>query len=191
MILSYAARENLRIGQRPGWLPRRPLEPAPSGGFNARHSFDELSARYIVTLSWTIPLDSLVGGMLIGGAASMLLYLNGRIAGVSGITGGLLAFARGDTLWRVLFIGGLIAGAGAYYALAGDPPVARPAFPGWLLAVGGLLVGYGTSLGGGCTSGHGVCGLGRLSVRSLVATLVFLTMGIATATVVRHVFGVI
>lgn len=136
------------------------------------------------------PISALAGGLLIGGAATLLLWLNGRIAGVSSIASGLLAFTRGDVLWRLLFLGGLVAGAGLYYALFGNAPTARPDFPVWLLGVGGVLVGFGTSLGSGCTSGHGVCGLGRLSVRSLVATTIFLVTGIITAVVVRHVFGV-
>jgi uncharacterized membrane protein YedE/YeeE len=136
------------------------------------------------------PVSALAGGLLIGAAASLLLWLNGRIAGVSSITNGLLAWKRGDILWRLLFLGGLVAGAGVYYGLWGNVPAARPNFPGWLLAVGGLLVGLGTSFGSGCTSGHGVCGLGRLSLRSLVATVIFLITGILTTFVVRHLFGV-
>jgi uncharacterized protein len=136
------------------------------------------------------PVSALAGGMMIGGAAVLLLWLNGRIAGISNISGGLLAWKRGDILWRLLFLGGLVAGAGVYYRFFGNVPVARPDFPGWLLAVGGLLVGFGTSSGSGCTSGHGVCGLGRLSLRSLVATVIFLVAGIITTFVVRHGFGV-
>jgi uncharacterized membrane protein YedE/YeeE len=136
------------------------------------------------------PVSALAGGLLIGVAATLLLWLNGRIAGISNIAGGLVAFRRGDVLWRLLFLGGLVAGAALYYALFGHAPNPRPSFPGWLLAVAGVLVGFGTSLGSGCTSGHGVCGLGRLSVRSLVATAVFLVSGVVTAVVVRHVFGV-
>jgi uncharacterized protein len=136
------------------------------------------------------PVSALAGGLLIGTAAALLLWLNGRIAGVSNITNGLLAWKRGDILWRLLFLGGLVAGAGLYYGMFGDVPVVRPNFPGWLLAAGGLLVGLGTSFGSGCTSGHGVCGLGRLSLRSLAATVIFLVTGILTAFVVRHLFGV-
>jgi uncharacterized membrane protein YedE/YeeE len=137
------------------------------------------------------PISALAGGLLIGAAASLLLWLNGRIAGVSSITSGLLAWKRGDILWRLLFLGALVAGAGLYYASFGNAPVARVNFPGWLLAAGGLLVGFGTSYGSGCTSGHGVCGLGRLSLRSLVATIIFLVTGIVTTFVVRHLLGVV
>lgn len=136
------------------------------------------------------PVSALVGGLLIGGAATLLLWLNGRIAGISNIANGLLEWKRGDLLWRLLFLAGLVAGAGVFYALFGHAPVPRPDFPAWLLAIGGVLVGFGTSLGSGCTSGHGVCGLGRLSMRSLVATLIFLVTGIVTTYVVRHVVGV-
>jgi len=136
------------------------------------------------------PISALAGGVLIGAAASLLLWLNGRIAGISSIAGGLVTGKRGDIPWRLAFLAALVAGAALYYGLFGDAPTARLHFPGWLLAVGGLLVGFGTSMSGGCTSGHGVCGLGRLSARSLVATLVFLVTGIATTFVVRHIFGI-
>ncbi|NMM29447.1 MAG: YeeE/YedE family protein [Glaciimonas sp.] len=134
--------------------------------------------------------SALAGGGLIGGAAALLLWLTGRIAGVSNIVGNLFFAAAGDRLWRALFLIGLIGGTGIYYAVFGNAPVARPHFPVWLLAIAGLLVGFGTSLGSGCTSGHGVCGLGRFSKRSLAATATFLSTGIATAIVVRHIFGV-
>jgi uncharacterized membrane protein YedE/YeeE len=136
------------------------------------------------------PYSALAGGALIGTAAVLLLWLNGRIAGVSNIAGNLLFASRGDILWRILFLAGLIAGAGVYFLVTGSTPAGRPDFPRWLLGIAGLLVGFGTSLGGGCTSGHGVCGVARLSSRSLVATLVFLLTGMATAVYVRHVAGV-
>ncbi len=137
------------------------------------------------------PVTALAGGLLIGTSAVLFLWLNGRVAGISNIAAGLLAGRRGDTAWRLLFLGGLVAGAAAVHAVSGAVPTARTAFPGWLLAVAGLLVGFGTSLANGCTSGHGVCGLGRLSARSLAATLIFLAAGIVTTFVVRHVFGVL
>jgi uncharacterized membrane protein YedE/YeeE len=135
------------------------------------------------------PWHALAGGALIGTAAVLLLWLNGRLMGVSGIAKGLLT-GEADWRWRGLFLLGLIAGAALCYASGGGAPVPRTAFPPWLLAAGGLLVGVGSALGHGCTSGHGVCGLGRLSLRSLVATLVFLGVAIVTTFVVRHVFGV-
>jgi uncharacterized protein len=132
------------------------------------------------------PWTALAGGALIGLAAVLLLWLNGRIAGVSGIVGGLWFSPHGDRVWRVLFILGLIAGAGTWVAFEGRAASSRPGFPTGLLVLAGVLVGYGTSLSGGCTSGHGVCGVARMSKRSLVATGVFLGVAIATTFVVRH-----
>ncbi len=144
-----------------------------------------------VTVSAASISGPLLGGICIGIAAAALLFFNGRIAGISSIAGKLFFALKSDRLWRVLFLLGLIAGAKIVYTLFSSAPVPREHFPVWLLGLAGLLVGYGSSLGSGCTSGHGVCGLGRLSWRSLVATLVFLLAGIVTAIVVRHVFGVI
>jgi uncharacterized membrane protein YedE/YeeE len=132
------------------------------------------------------PWSALAGGMLIGLAAVLLLWLNGRVAGISGIAGGLWFAVRGERIWRVLFLGGLIAGTALWALLAPAAPRPRSGFPVSLLVLAGLLTGYGTSMSGGCTSGHGVCGLARLSVRSLVATALFLVTGIATVYVVRH-----
>ncbi len=132
------------------------------------------------------PWPALAGGMLIGLAAVLLLRLNGRVAGVSGIAGGLWFARRGERTWRVLFLLGLVAGSALWAVWAPSAPQPRSGFPVSLLLLAGLLVGYGTSLAGGCTSGHGVCGLARLSVRSLVATAVFLIAGIATTYLVRH-----
>lgn len=136
-------------------------------------------------------LPALLGGALIGISAALMLWLNGRLAGISGILWRLFLGKSGDASWRVLFLAGVVGGAALYYGLFGNQPVARTDFPGWLLVISGFLVGYGTSLGNGCTSGHGVCGLGRLSLRSLIATLTFLLVAIATTYVVRHLFGVI
>jgi uncharacterized membrane protein YedE/YeeE len=136
-------------------------------------------------------LPALLGGALIGLSAALLLWLNGRLAGISGILWRSFFAKSGDVAWRVLFLVGVVGGAGLCYAIFGGAPVARATFPVWLLVIGGFLVGYGTSLGNGCTSGHGVCGLGRFSLRSLVAVLVFLFAAIVTAFVVRHLFGVV
>ena len=124
----------------------------------------------------------------LGVAAGLLLLFNGRIAGISGIAGVLLRPPKGDAAWRVLFIAGLVL-APFVYALAHVlPPVRIDA--GWgMLVVAGLLVGIGTRYASGCTSGHGVCGLSRLSVRSLVATATFMAAGFATVFVVRHLIG--
>lgn len=134
------------------------------------------------------PVSSLLGGMLIGAAAALLILANGRIAGVSGIAGGLLSPQAGGRSWRVLFLIGLIVGATGLHHLGFGP---RPEIDsGWpLLIVGGVLVGFGTRLGGGCTSGHGVCGLARFSPRSMVATATFMAAGIVTVFLLRHVLG--
>jgi hypothetical protein len=134
------------------------------------------------------PATALVGGGLIGLAALLLFVLNGRIAGVSGIASGLWRGASGERAWRALFLLGLILGAGTWAWVAGRPSP-RVGFPPALLVAAGLLVGWGTSLAGGCTSGHGVCGVARLSPRSLAATAVFLVVALATTFVVRHVLG--
>ncbi|MFZ6757941.1 YeeE/YedE family protein [Undibacterium sp. Ji50W] len=133
---------------------------------------------------------SLAGGALIGTSAALLLWTTGRIAGISNIAGNLFSADPGKRWWRGLFLFGLIGGAAMYYAVLGHAPTARAHFPSWLLAVAGLFVGFGTSLANGCTSGHGVCGIGRLSTRSIAATLIFLSTGIVTAMIVRHLFKV-
>lgn len=132
---------------------------------------------------------ALAGGALIGMAATWLLWLNGRVAGVSGIAGGVLFRAQGDVAWRVAFLAGLIGAAGAYLHSVPGAYVPRIDFPRWSLVAAGLLVGFGTRMGNGCTSGHGVCGLGRLSARSLVAVVTFMATAIATTYVVRHVWS--
>src|SRR5688500_1142887 len=119
-------------------------------------------------------MTALAGGVLIGLAATLLLWLNGRIAGISGILGGVLLPKTGDTAWRVAFMLGLIAAAGLYMALVPNAPQPRTDFSRAGLLLAGLLVGFGTRMGNGCTSGHGVCGIGRLSLRSLVAVVTFM-----------------
>jgi hypothetical protein len=135
------------------------------------------------------PIPALVGGVLIGLAAAILLLLNGRLAGVSGIAGGLTALKKGDTAWRVFFLGGLIVGALAYgFAQPSSTAITiSDSLP--LLILGGLAVGFGTRMGGGCTSGHGVCGIARVSVRSLAATVTFMVLAVATVFVARHLVG--
>lgn len=123
-----------------------------------------------------------IGGGLIGLAASWLLLAKGRVAGISGIVGGLLGPVDAQTSWRLSFLGGLLVG-GLILMVTMPTVIAAPdGRPLGLVAVAGLLVGYGTRLGSGCTSGHGVCGLTRFSPRSLVATLTFMATGFATAT---------
>lgn len=130
--------------------------------------------------------QALAGGVLIGLSAVLLLWLIGRVAGVSGIVGGVMLPRRGDVAWRVAFLLGLVVAGGAVMALWPGAPQPRSGSSPGLLAVAGLLVGFGTRMGNGCTSGHGVCGLGRLSMRSLVAVLVFMATAMATVLVVRH-----
>jgi len=134
------------------------------------------------------PLASFGGGLLIGLGAAVLLLANGRVAGVSGIAGGLLRPARGDIGWRLAFLLGLLAAPLGWLALQAMPPAQIDHTPA-LLAVSGLLVGIGTRFGSGCTSGHGVCGIARLSPRSIVATLCFVAAGFLTVYVMRHVLG--
>lgn len=143
-----------------------------------------------MTIDWNAftPLTALAGGALIGLASAMLLLLNGRIAGISGILGGLFDRTSGETGWRLAFVIGLLIGP-ALWALGGALPPIRIEAGYPLLIAAGLLVGIGTRYASGCTSGHGVCGLSRLSPRSLAATLVFMGGGFATVFVVRHLLG--
>ena len=134
-------------------------------------------------------LPALAGGILIGLASVLLLWSNGRIAGISGISGGLFGAPSGERLWRLLFVAGLMLGALLWITLSGHPLKIEPQAGVGLTLLGGLLVGYGTRLGNGCTSGHGVCGIGRLSPRSIAATLAFMAAAIATVFIVRHVVG--
>lgn len=126
--------------------------------------------------------------MLIGLAAAMFILLNGRIAGISGIVGGLLRPAKGDVFWRVAFVAGLVLAPLLYQSAFTLPAVEVNAGVGMLI-VAGLLVGVGTRYGSGCTSGHGVCGLGRRSPRSLVATVAFMASGFLTVFVMRHLIS--
>jgi uncharacterized protein len=133
-------------------------------------------------------IGGLIGGALIGLAVVLLLALTGRIAGISGILGGLItSTVRGESLWRLAFIVGLIGGAGLFGLACGPLPLTLQA-SGPTLLVAGLLVGAGTRLGSGCTSGHGVCGLARRSPRSLVATMIFMATAALTVFLTRHVF---
>jgi uncharacterized membrane protein YedE/YeeE len=143
-----------------------------------------------MTIDWThfTPWPALAGGLLIGMAAAAFALLNGRIAGISGIVGGLLRPAPGDVAWRIAFVAGLVAAPLAYALFAPLPTVRIDAGAG-TLAAAGLLVGLGTRYGAGCTSGHGVCGLARLSPRSLAATVAFMAAGFATVFALRHVFA--
>ena len=144
-----------------------------------------------MTIDWNsfTPWASLAGGVIIGIAAAMFVLLNGRIAGISGVLGGLLRPVRGDISWRAAFIAGLL-GAPLLYALFMELPRLQIDAGYAALVAAGLLVGVGTRYGSGCTSGHGVCGLSRLSPRSLVATAAFMLAGFVTVYIARHLIGV-
>jgi len=144
-----------------------------------------------MTIAWNefTPGPALIGGMLIGLAAAMFALLNGRVAGISGVLGGLLKPTRGDIGWRVAFVAGLV-GASLVYGLFATLPAMQIDASYGALVIAGLLVGVGTRYGSGCTSGHGVCGLSRLSLRSLVATLSFMSAGFVTVYVLRQLFSI-
>ena len=135
------------------------------------------------------PVTGFIGGLLIGGAATLLVLLTGRVAGISGILGGLFGAAASDVGWRVAFVVGIVIGPVIVAAFGGPVPDIELQGSLPLLVIAGLLVGFGTRLGGGCTSGHGVCGLARGSPRSLVATTVFFAVAVATVFVMRHGMG--
>ena len=143
-----------------------------------------------MTIDWVnfTPQTALAGGVLIGLAAAAFILFNGRIAGISGILGGLLRPARGDIGWRIAFLAGLLAAPLLYGMVAALPAATVDAGTGTLVAAG-LLVGVGTRYGGGCTSGHGVCGISRGSPRSLVATAAFMLAGFVTVYIARHVLN--
>ena len=134
-------------------------------------------------------MAALAGGVLIGLSATLLLWLNGRIAGISGIVNGVVFPRAGEVWWRIAFLLGLVIAAGLYMAFVPGAPLPRTDFPRIGLIAAGLLVGFGTRMGNGCTSGHGVCGLGRLSMRSFAAVATFMTTAIATTFVVRHLWN--
>jgi len=133
-------------------------------------------------------VSALAGGVVIGIASALLLLTHGRVAGISGIVGGLLAPVRGEFGWRAAFAAGLV-GGGILLHLAAPGAIGAPAAGAGVAVIAGLLVGFGTRLGNGCTSGHGVCGLSRGSVRSLAATITFMATAAATVFFARHVFG--
>jgi len=133
------------------------------------------------------PLSATAGGVLIGISVTLLLLFNGRIGGVSGIMNGALFAPKGDRIWRLTFLAGLVLGAFIFHLLAPDFTVLRQGYPLLLLGLGGFLIGLGTRMGGGCTSGHGICGIANLSIRSLIATLTFMATGMITVYTIRHI----
>ena len=143
-----------------------------------------------MTIDWNhfTPWASLAGGVLLGLASAIFILVNGRILGISGIVGGLLRPTAGDAGWRISFVLGMLAAPVLYALVVGAVPATVDA--GWgTVALAGLLVGVGTRFGSGCTSGHGICGLSRLSPRSLAATLVFMAAGFAIVFVLRHLLA--
>jgi uncharacterized membrane protein YedE/YeeE len=137
-------------------------------------------------MAFEIPWDALRGGMLLGLAAALLLIMNGRIAGISGIVSGLLKPVKGEVSWRFLFVIGMVISGALAPLLGFNVPESLPVTSVFWVALAGLLVGVGTKLGNGCTSGHGICGMGRLSKRSIVATCVFMAVAVVTVFVRLH-----
>lgn len=134
-------------------------------------------------------LNAVVGGVLIGIAVSLMLLFNGRVTGISGILGGIVKPQKNDLFWRIAFIGGLISGGFILYILKPSSFIQNSSAMKIDYIIAGLFVGLGTLLGNGCTSGHGVCGISRLSIRSIVATLVFITFGIISVLIFKYVRG--
>lgn len=135
------------------------------------------------------PYSALLGGVLVGISATLLMWLNGRIAGISGILGGLLPPEKGESAWRLAFVVGLVGGGLAFAYGGGDmSSIAIEANTATLIGAG-LLVGFGTRLGAGCTSGHGVCGIGRLSARGIVSTITYIGVAMITVFITHHVLG--
>ena len=133
-------------------------------------------------------ITPLVGGLLIGSSAVLLLLSLGRIAGISGVVWGAIS-GQADNSWRWLFILGLALGPLLFHSISGSPYPTASAQPWWVALIGGLIVGIGVKMGSGCTSGHGVCGIGRLSMRSLTATVTFMVTGIVTVYITHHILG--
>ena len=144
-----------------------------------------------MNIDWThfTPFASLAGGVILGLASAIFILVNGRILGISGILGGLLPPKAGDTTWRVAFILGMLAAPTVFHAVVPAQYITAPRIDAteWMVIAAGLLVGIGTRYASGCTSGHGVCGLSRLSPRSLVATLSFMGAGFVMVYVLRHI----
>lgn len=136
------------------------------------------------------PFSALLGGALIGISAFLLFWFNGRIAGISSIMSGLFTTSGPNRHWRLSFLLGLMLGAGLWQLLTADTFSLRQDYPPALIILGGFLVGFGTRLGSGCTSGHGICGIALLSPRSIVATLIFMASGLLTVYLIRHVFQI-
>ena len=136
------------------------------------------------------PVSAFAGGTLIGLGAALLLLFNGRMAGVSGIMNGVFNSPKAEMIWRTLFLGGLILGAMLFQMIESGFVTQRQGYPLPLLAIGGFLVGIGTRMGSGCTSGHGICGFANFSLRSIMATLTFMATGAGTVFIIRHLLEI-
>ena len=136
------------------------------------------------------PVSALLGGALIGLSVSLLLLFNGRMAGISGIMNGLFSSPKKEEIWRGLFILGLILGAVIFQLLTNNSLTVRQGYPILLIILGGFLVGVGTRMGSGCTSGHGICGIANFSIRSITATITFMLSGMVTVYILKHLVGV-
>ncbi len=136
------------------------------------------------------PVSALLGGALIGLSVSLLLIFNGRIAGISGIMNGLFSSPKKEEIWRGLFLLGLVIGVVIFQLLTNDSIQLRQDYPKVLLIIGGFLVGIGTKMGSGCTSGHGICGIANFSIRSIAATITFMLSGMVSVFIVRHIAGI-
>ena len=137
------------------------------------------------------PISALAGGALIGLSVSLLLLFNGRMAGVSSIMNGLFSAPKKEEIWRGLFLCGLIFGAFIFQLLSNNSLVLRQGYPILLIIVGGILVGFGTRMGSGCTSGHGICGIANFSIRSITATITFMLSGMVTVFILKQLLGVV
>jgi len=137
------------------------------------------------------PITALLGGALIGLSASLLLLLNGRMAGISGIMNGLFSSPIKEEVWRGLFLFGLILGAFIFQSFSESGIPLRQNYPLWAIIIGGFLVGFGTRMGSGCTSGHGICGISNFSIRSITATMTFMASGMITVYLLKHVTGLL
>ncbi|WP_428355225.1 YeeE/YedE family protein [Methyloprofundus sp.] len=135
------------------------------------------------------PISALAGGALIGLSVSLLLLFNGRIAGISGIMNGLFIAPKKEEIWRGLFLVGLILGAFIFQFFTDGSVQLRQGYPLVLLIIGGFLVGFGTRMGSGCTSGHGICGIANFSIRSIMATVTFMLSGMLTVFIIKHLLG--
>lgn len=136
------------------------------------------------------PVSALTGGMLIGLSAALLLFFNGRIAGISGLLNGAVFADKTERVWRLCFLVGLVIGTLVIRLGWPDFNVPRQGYPLWLLIGGGFLVGFGARMANGCVSGHGICGIANLSLRSIAATTIFMLVGMITVYIIRHILGV-